>query len=147
MKCWRIWQQKLKQLARPQWHSDKLPPNVNTAWALQVPYYFVTNISSNICTSSFSPSIYSGITCTVVDSGQSSHHLIISVRDYAMLNTSFTNTSSTRLTSTLYMVIILSDSYWLILPVGSFIILTQSTHPTSHTHTAEWRQAITVAAE
>jgi hypothetical protein len=114
----------IRQLARPQRQWHKLPPGVNIARTLLVSDYFVTNISSNMGTSSFSPSICSGVTRTVVDSGQSSHHLIISVRDYAMFNISFTNSSITILTSTLYMVIILSDSYQLTLPVGSFIILT-----------------------
>lgn len=85
-------------------------------------WYFVTNISSNMCTSSFSPSIWSGIACTVVDYGQLSHHLIISVRDYAMLNISSINPVITRLTSTLNMVI-LSHSYWSTLPTTSCTVL------------------------
>ena len=111
-----------RQLARQGRKCDKLPPGVNTARTLYIYDYFVTNISSNMCTSSFSPSVCSGITCTVVNYGQSSHHLIISVRVYAMLNISSTNPIITRLTSTLYMVI-LSHSYWSTLPTTSCTVL------------------------
>jgi hypothetical protein len=109
-----------RQLAR---QCDKLPPGVNTTMTLYISDYFVTNISSNMCNSSFSPSICSGIACTAVDYGHSSHHLLISVRDYGMLNISSTNPVIIRLTSTLYMVI-LSHSYWTILPTTSCTVLT-----------------------
>ena len=93
-----------RQVASQRRQCDKLPPGVNTARTLYISDYFVTNISSNMCTSSFSPSICSGIACTVMDCGQYSHHLIISVRNYATLNISSTNPVITRLTSTLYTV-------------------------------------------
>jgi len=59
------------------WQGDKLQPGVNTARTLYISNYFVTNISSNLCPSSFSPSICSDIASTVVDYGHFSHHLII----------------------------------------------------------------------
>lgn len=76
--------------------------NFHQVWIQQGHYisdYFVTNFSSNMCTSSFAPSICSGIACAVVDYGPSSHLLIISVRNYAILNISSTNPFITTLTS------------------------------------------------
>jgi len=121
-----------RQLARQWWQCDKLPPGVNTARTLYISDYFVTNISSNMCTSSFSTSICSGIASTIVDYGQSSHNLSISVSDNAMLNTSSTNPIITRLTSTLYMVI-LFHSYWSTLPTTLCTVLMWPIQPTSHT--------------
>jgi hypothetical protein len=85
-----------------------------------------------MCTSSFSSSICSGIAFTVVDYDQYSHNLIISVMDYAMLNISSTSPIITRLTSTLYMVI-LSHSYWSTLPTTLCTVLMWPIQPTSHT--------------
>jgi len=111
-----------RQLARQQRQGDKLPPGVNTARTLYISGYFVTNISSNLCPSSFSPCICSGTASTVADYGHFSHNLIISVRDYTMLNISSTNPIITRLTSALNTVI-LCHSYRSALPTTSCTVL------------------------